>query len=64
MAGYTNEELQEAMEQYRGGDLSLKELERMYDEADREDEGSSRRRAPKKRGGWQPFVAIGINFDL
>lgn len=61
---YTDDELEEALEQYRRGELSFEEYKRMCDEADREEaEENYRRKAAKKRGGWQPFVSVVFTFD-
>ncbi len=61
---YIDDELEEAYEQYRRGELSFEEYKRMCDEADREEaEENYRRKAAKKRGGWQPFVSVVFTFD-
>ena len=61
---YTDDELEEALEQYRRGELDFEDYKRMCDEADREEEEENyRRRAAKKRGGWQPFVSVVFTFD-
>ena len=65
MTSFTDDELQEAYEQYRRGELSFEEYKHMCDETDREEEEeNNRRRAAKKRDGWQPFIATTITFKL
>lgn len=60
---YTDDELEEALEQYRRGELDFEDCKRMCDEADREEAEKYRRKAAKKRGGWQPFVSVVFTFD-
>ena len=50
MASYMHDELDDALEQYRRGELSFEEYKRMCDEEDREQEEENRRRAARKRG--------------
>ncbi len=63
MASYMHDELDDALEQYRSGELRFEEFKRMCDEEDREQEEENRRRAAKKRGGRQPFIGITFTFD-
>ncbi len=64
MARYTDEELEEAYEQYRRGELDFEEYKRMCDEADRDEAEENYRRRAAGKHGWKPFVGVGITFKL
>ena len=59
---YIDDELEEAYEQYRRGELSFEEYKRMCDEADREEAEENYRRKAAGKHGWKPFVGVGITF--